>query len=191
MTKATVERNVNSALENEFIPPIHLPEATADVAWEQRLNAEVAWQLASGTMDGGGRTPGDSGEEPAERRLPTMRSITRMNTILVALRERLYQVQTEAANVAIGELALRQESTPGAPPDDAFSPLHEQNVQRVEALAKSCLELLTSAQANLAALCGMAPGRLGSVDVGLEDSLRVDRRRHTTVIAFPDRRAAA
>lgn len=179
-----MERSGANPLESEFIPPVDLPESGPGMAWEQRLNAEMAWQLANGTSD-----EGMQGER-AERRLPTMRSITRMNTVLVSLRERLYQVQTEAANIAIGELALRQEATPGAPPDDAFSPLHEQNIARVEALAQSCLELLATAQANIAALGGMSPAA-HATDAGLEDSLRVERRRRNLVIAFPDRRAAA
>ena len=113
MTTATTELLSVIELENEFIPPIGETEAR-DVAWEQRLNAEVAWQLARATVDDGLAQWTDRAEEGAMRRLPTMRTIARMNTVLVALRERLYQIQNEAANIAIAELALRQQSNPAA-----------------------------------------------------------------------------
>lgn len=191
MSMTTTERLTATALENEFIPPIGQDGAN-DIAWEQRLNAEVAWQLARATVDDGLAQWTDRAEEGASRRLPTMRTISRMNTALVSLRERLYQIQNEAANIAIAELALRQESNPAASSEDAFSPLHAQNARRIEALAASCYELLAGAQGNLAAVAGKvpveyaAPGR-----AGLEDSLYAERRQRDTAIDFPDRRAAA
>lgn len=191
MATATTERLSTTGLENEFIPPIGQAEAN-DIAWEQRLNAEVAWQLARATVDDGLAQWTDRADEGASRRLPTMRTITRMNTALVALRERLYQIQNEAANIAISELASRQEADPAASSDDAFSPLHAQNARRIEALAASCYELLAAAQGNLAAVAGKVPaGYATSGRAGLEDSLYAERRQQDAVIDFPDRRAAA
>ena len=195
MSMTPNERLSTPNLENEFIPPIGQTEAN-DVAWDQRLNAEVAWQLARATVDDGLAQWTDSAGEGAPRRLPTMRTIARMNTALVALRERLFQIQNEAANIAISELALRQEADPAASSEDAFSPLHAQNARRIEALAASCYELLAAAQGNLAAVAGKVPveysahsGTAGRA--GLEDSLYAERRQREAVIDFPDRRAAA
>ncbi|AYH44614.1 hypothetical protein [Azoarcus sp. DN11] len=192
MTTATTELLSVIELENEFIPPIGETEAR-DVAWEQRLNAEVAWQLARATVDDGLAQWTDRAEEGAMRRLPTMRTIARMNTVLVALRERLYQIQNEAANIAIAELALRQQSNPAASTDDAFSPLHARNARRIEALAASCYELLAGSQGSLAAVAGKVPAGYVAAgrSSGLEDSLYAERRQRDTVIDFPDRRAAA
>ncbi|NMG27918.1 hypothetical protein [Aromatoleum evansii] len=191
MSTTTTERLPTSDLENEFIPPIGQPEAN-DMAWDQRLNAEVAWQLARETVDDGLAQWTDRAEG-APRRLPTMRTIARMNTALVALRERLYQIQNEAANIAISELALRQEADPAASSDDAFSPLHAQNARRIEALAASCYELLSAAQGNLAAVAGKVPAGSGAAAgrAGLEESLYAERRQRDALIDFPDRRAAA
>ncbi|NMG42435.1 hypothetical protein GPA22_01635 [Aromatoleum toluvorans] len=192
MTTVTTELLSVIELENEFIPPIGETEAR-DVAWEQRLNAEVAWQLARATVDDGLAQWTDRAEEGAMRRLPTMRTIARMNTVLVALRERLYQIQNEAANIAIAELALRQQSNPAASTEDAFSPLHAQNARRIEALAASCYELLAGSQGSLAAVAGKVPAGYVAAgrSSGLEDSLYAERRQRETVIDFPDRRAAA
>lgn len=195
MATATTERVPLNELENEFIPPIG-ETAPRDIAWEQRLNAEVAWQLARETVDDGLAQWTDRAAEGASRRLPTMRTIARMNTALVALRERLYQIQNEAANIAISELALRQQSDPAASSEDAFSPLHAQNARRIEALAASCYELLAGAQGNLAAVAGKVPAgyaadSASSGRAGLEESLHAERRQRNAVIDFPDRRAAA
>lgn len=194
MSMTTTERLSATGLENEFIPPIG-ENGTHEMAWDQRLNAEVAWQLARETVDDGLAQWTDRAEG-APRRLPTMRTIARMNTALVALRERLYQIQNEAANIAISELALRQQADPAASSDDAFSPLHAQNAHRIEALAASCYELLATAQGNLAAVAGKVPAGYGaeaatSARAGLEDSLYAERRQRDAVIDFPDRRAAA
>lgn len=191
MSMTTTERLSAMDLENEFIPPIGQAEAN-DMAWDQRLNAEVAWQLARATVDDGLAQWTDRAGEGAPRRLPTMRTIARMNTVLVALRERIYQIQSEAANIAISELASRQEFDPAASSDDAFSPLHAQSARRVEALAASCYELLAAAQGNLAAVAGKVPAEYASTGrAGLEDSLYAERRLLDAVIDFPDRRAAA
>lgn len=193
MSMTTSERLSTNDLENEFIPPIG-ESATRDVAWEQRLNAEVAWQLARATVDDGLAQWTDSAGKGAPRRLPTMRTIARMNTAFVALRERLYQIQNEAANIAISELALRQEADPAASSEDAFSPLHAQNARRIEELAASCYELLAGAQGSLAAVAGKVPVEYASATsgrAGLEDSLYAERRQRDATIDFPDRRAAA
>lgn len=192
MSTTTTERFPAATLENEFIPPIG-ENASREMAWEQRLNAEVAWQLARATVADGLAQWTDRAEEGGARRLPTMRTIARMNTVLVALRERVYQIQNEAANIAIAELASRQESNPAAASDDAFSPLHAGNARRIEALAASCYELLAGAQGSLAAVAGKVPAGYGASgrSSGLEDSLHAERRQRNTVIDFPDRRAAA
>ncbi|BAL22449.1 hypothetical protein [Azoarcus sp. KH32C] len=138
--------------------PIDLPEVHG-LPWDQQVEAAHAWQAAGGNVD-----DADEAEPAPQGYLPTMRTITRMNTVLVSLRERLQQIQIEAANVAIVELSLREASTPETPNvEDAFSPLHPDQLQQFDALAASCLQLLTSAQTTLAAVPGFLPNSIRTV----------------------------
>lgn len=173
--------------ECEFIPPLDLPEAHRLPA-EQQLKAALAWQAAGGNVDDATDASMNAAKGGSERYLPTMRTITRMNTVLVSLRERLLQIQIEAANVAIGEMALRQDATSATlHPEDAFSPLHPENLQRFEVLAASWCELVAATQASLAAIPGFLPAGVRS---GATARI-ADRRHQSVMIDFPDRRAAA
>lgn len=157
-------------LQAEFIPPIELPE-THGLAWERQLAAVEAWQAAGGDADPACEPAGGIGGTHAS----TMRTITRMNTVLQSLRDRLQQIQLEAANVAIAELARREAGSSAAPhPEDAFSPLGEEHQRRIDALLASCFDLLGSARTALTAIPGVG-----------------ERRRRSIDIDFPDRRAAA
>ncbi|NMG73468.1 hypothetical protein [Aromatoleum diolicum] len=183
-------------MEREFIPPLDLPE-THGVSWEQQVSATLAWQEAGGNVEesADSQTTAADARSGSERHLPTMRTITRMNTVLVALGERLQQIQIEAANVAIGEMSLRQASTSVAlNPEDAFSPLSPEHLQRIDALAASCFALLTAARANLSAIPGFpsVSARTGGTQrAAHEPWFFADRRQHEMMIDFPDRRAAA
>jgi len=196
MESVTTECIRTEDFECEFIPPLDLPEAHG-LPWEQQLNAALAWQAAGGNVDDGGdsRTNAADAGAGSERYLPTMRTITRMNTVLVALGERLHQIQIEAANVAIGEMLVREAATSAAlNPEDAFSPLAPENLQHIDALAASCVELLAAAQANLAAIPGFRPASArtgGTQRTAHQPWFLADRRQHATMIDFPDRRAAA
>lgn len=190
MERAPTECIRAEDFECEFIPPLDLPAAHR-LPSEQQLNAALAWQAAGGNVDDGGdpRTSAADTAADSERQLPTMRTITRMSTVLVSLRERLQQIQIEAANVAIGEMALRQAATLN--PDDAFSALHAENIQRIEALAASWCELLAAAEANMAAVPGFLPASARAQRTAAQPWFFADQRYHSVMIDFPDRRAAA
>lgn len=191
MERAQNDRIRAEDLECEFIPPLDLPE-THGLPAEQLLCAARAWQEAGGNVDDGTDPQTDAKDAATERQLPTMRTITRMNTVLVSLRERLQQIQIEAANVAIGEMSLRQAETLN--PEDAFSALHAEHCDRIEALAASWCDLLAMAQANMAAIPGFLPAgtRTGGTPRAAEQPwLLSEQRHHSVTIDFPDRRAAA
>lgn len=170
MAQTTTRSPQITDLQAEFIPPIELPE-TFGLSWERRLAAAEAWQNAGGDADYACEPAG----QLVGTRASTMRTITRMNTVLQSLRDRLQQIQLEAANVAIAELARREAGSSAAPhPEDAFSPLGAENQRRIDALVVSCFDLLGSARTSLAAIPGVGERRSRSVDID-----------------FPDRRAAA
>lgn len=169
MQSVTTHSPRDEALQAEFIPPIGLPE-TLGPSWARQLAAAEAWQAAGGNAD----DACDPCLGLTDAHAPTMRTITRMNTVLQALRDRLQQIQIEAANVSIAELA-RREATSGdaAHPEDAFSPLGAENGERFDALVASCFDLLGSARSSLAVIPGIR-----------------ERRTRSVAIDFPDRRAA-
>jgi hypothetical protein len=147
--------NDSICIDKPQCAPIDLAEVHG-LPWDRQLEAAHAWQAAGGNInDAGEADPGTQGH------VPTMRTITRMNTVLVSLRERLQQIQIEAANVAIVELSLREASTSETPnAEDAFSPLHPEQLQQLDALAVSCFQLLSSAQATLATVPGFLPNSI-------------------------------
>ncbi|HJV26778.1 MAG TPA: hypothetical protein VJ673_13910 [Aromatoleum sp.] len=150
--------NDSVCIDKPQCAPIDLPEVHG-LPWDQQVEAAHAWQAAGGNVDEAAEV-----EAEAEGYLPTMRTITRMNTVLVSLREQLQQIQIEAANVAIVELSLREAATSEMPHvEDAFSPLHPEQLQQFDALAASCFELLSSAQATLAAVPGFLPNSVRTV----------------------------
>lgn len=188
----------------EFIPPLDLPEEYR-IAWERQLDAAQAWQAAGGNADtmadrgidagrgsGGvaaGLTRVDDGEQP------TIGTITSMNTLLVSLMERLLEVQTEVANVAVAEMSLRHTpSSPETATDNPRLPLHAGNARLIEQLATLSFELLAAAQSDLSAATGLirVSTRRNSNHVSADQPwLLADRRRRAQVINFPDRRQAA
>lgn len=195
MERVPTERIRAEDFECEFIPPLDLPE-THGLPWDQQVNAALAWQEAGGNVDqlADPWTRAMEAATGSERHQPTMRTITRMNTVLVALGERLHQIQLEAANVAIGEMSVRQAATSSAlNPEDAFSPLNPEHRQRFDALAASCLELLAAARTHLAAVPGYLPAsaRTGAQRAADQPWLLAERRQHETPIDFPDRRHVA
>lgn len=186
-----------------FFPPVDLGEPGVEawgLAWEEQVSAALTWQACRpeepvGTVrrEGGERPmivppleeTGHSGRQGAEGERPTMRTIMRMNTLMVSLRERLLQIQTEAANVAIHEMALRQAPAGEGTATEDFPPLpvlHDPNAQRITELARSWFEVIAAAQASMAALTGQGQG-------GRQPF--VERRKRSVLIDFPDRRRAA
>jgi hypothetical protein len=181
------------ALEHEFIPPLMVLHTEPDawcLPWEQQLDAACAWQEAGGNADSEWdawqpalHRSGSVSRAPDEA--PTMATIVRMTTTVVAVRERLLRVQTEATEVARAEMALRRAPSADAANNDGTSSrrsLEEQNSERVLALARACVDMLDAARGSVAALAGMSDRRASRV------APFVERRRANVVIGFPDRR---
>lgn len=175
MTNSRSERVEAEYLEYEFIPPLNLPESWS-MSWDRQIEAALAWQAAL-EMESF-----DRADEKATRTKPTMRTLTRMTTLLESVRERLLQIQSESANVAIAEMGLRQLPSSGEGTNDAFTPLHAEHAQRFDVLARSAFDIATMAQAEIARLVGLVSGTT---------SKYADRRQRAALIDFPDRRKAA
>jgi hypothetical protein len=181
------------ALEHEFIPPLMVFHTEPDAwctPWDRQLDAARAWQDAGGNVDNVWdvwvQTPHRSGSMsrlPDEA--PTMATIVRMTTTVVAVRERLLRVQTEATEVARAEMALRCAPSTDVANNDGPSSrrsLEEQNSERVLALARACVDMLDAARSSVAALAGIPDRRAP------QEAPFVERRRSNVVIGFPDRR---
>lgn len=169
-----IERVEAAYLEYEFIPPLELPE-TWGPSWDRQIEAVAAWQAALDTD----RLEGPIG---GSRPAPTMRTLARMNTLLESVRERVAQIQSEAANVAIAEMGRRQLPATGEGAQDAFTPLHGENAQRFESLARTAFDVATMAQTEIARLVGL---------LGVPAAPVAERRHGSALIDFPDRRKAA
>lgn len=173
MMNSKIERVEAEYLEYEFVPPLDMPETWAQ-SWERQIEAALEWQAALEMQ----RAEGDGVRRP----VPTMRTLTRMNTLLEAVRERLLQIQSEAANVAIAEMGRRQlpsEAEGGS--NDAFTPLHPDNAQRLDALARAAFDVAGMAQTEIARAVGLVTS----------GTKYADRRQRAALIDFPDRRQAA
>lgn len=205
MMRAGKMPNFSDSMEGEFIPPIDVLQSEHldwGVRWEDQLDVAQAWQAAGGNMDSEwDEWDGWVAELPVRSRnrrmppvgeaangMPTMATVVRMTTSLVSLRERLYRVQSEAAEVARAEMRLRRASVPDAINGGEHSavrrPLDDENSRRILRLARDCVEVLDAARAGMAGLTG-----LPAVDGAASASI-TDRRRSSTRIDFPDRRSA-
>jgi hypothetical protein len=208
------ERSQTEALECEFIPTLDTPDAWGP-PWDRQLSLVLAWQEAGGNSDGeagqykeptadmivppleqGGtaRDPAYGGGGGGQPEL-TMRTIVRMNTLLVSLRERMLQITTEASNVAIAEMALRQGSAAGvSDPSASLQALSQENAQRIAQLARSWFDIIAAAQAGMNSLTGVTArgAASGEAPVASGGGRRIaERRRREAMIDFPDRRMAA
>ncbi|MCK0508773.1 hypothetical protein [Aromatoleum anaerobium] len=162
------------------------------------MNAALAWQAAN--ADSGAEaspvTNATASAGAAEFRqvggtacAPTMRTITRMTTLLGSLRERTLQIQSEAANVAIAEVSRsRAPAADGAGNDEALRPLDAENARRITELIRSWFEMTAAAQAEMAVLAGFGATGARNDATG---PVVFERRTQARVIDFPDRRRAA
>lgn len=200
----------------EFVPPLDAPE-TWGIPWDRQLAAALAWQQAGGNDDPPASAPeqstgslivpslddaasasrsGQSKVVPIAHPALTMRTIVRMNTLLVSLRERMLQITTDASNIAIAEMARRQDAaTPGSAVVDApaVQSLHPDHAIRITDLARAWFDVVADAQASMTALTGLAPRDATGTRPGTaaNDSARSGERRHRVQgIDFPDRRRA-
>lgn len=193
----------------EFFPPLDVGATVPEVLgvpWDRQVEAAAAWQAAGGNSDSElqwavraagvtivpalertGEAARAAGQ--AEGEAPTMHTIMRMSTLMVSLRERLMQIQTEAANVAIAEMGRRKsgpgagaETTEGVPP---LPQLHEDHARRINELTRAWFDTVASAQAGMSALTGYLPA--GAQPAGGSTPL-VERRKRAVLIDFPDRR---
>ena len=208
----TTEPIRSENFENEFIPPLDLPE-TWGIAWDRQLDAALAWQAAGADADR--ETPpctspttiaaNDDELPPAHAGasddvvgagVPTMRTLTRMNTLLGALREQVLQIQSGAANVAIAEMSRRQATASDTTAEgEASMPLRAENVRRLAELTQAWFEIMTAAQTGMTALTGTLPAHPRADEEPRGSPRRkppfTERRTHAMTIDFPDRRAAA
>ncbi len=173
--------------EDTFLPPLDLDAPRSDVwglAWDRQVSATGAWQEAAAHAG------------PPSAVVPTMRTVMRMSTLLVSLRERLLQIQNEAANVAIAEMAQRRaaeavDQDAGETVDPVPLPeLHPENAGRIADLAGQWFDCIASAHAGMTALVG----RIGlrSVRAATEKPrLLTERRQRSVTIDFADRRRRA
>ncbi|QTQ30534.1 hypothetical protein [Aromatoleum bremense] len=196
MKNSPTEQLRTENMECEFVPPLDLPE-TWGLAWERQLNAALAWQAANATADNGGApaNPMTNSTAGALRQMggtacaPTMRTLTRMTTLLGSLRERTLQIQSEAANVAIAEVAhSHAPASDTAGNDEALRPIDAENARRITELIRSWFEMTAAAQAEMAALMGL--GATGARSDASSPGA-FERRAQARVIDFPDRRRAA
>ncbi|KON80010.1 hypothetical protein PA01_16390 [Azoarcus sp. PA01] len=184
-------------MECEFVPPLDLPE-TWGLAWERQLDAVLAWQaanagsdaeanpLTNATASAGAATFRQVSGTPCA---PTMRTITRMTTLLDSLRERTLQMQSAAADIAIAEMSRsRAPASDLEGNDQASRPLDAENAQRITELIRSWFEMTAAAQAEMGLL---AFGATGARNDDAAGPVLFERRTHARVIDFPDRRRAA
>lgn len=177
-------------LESEFLPPLGERD-TWGAPWARQLEAAWAWQEAGADTDGEAcqwREPVADPHGPAL----TMQTIVRLNTLNVSLRERLLQITNETSNIAIAEMALREQaasSGAGASP----APLDAVQAKRLRELARAWFDLVAAAQAGMGALTGLSPrSRAADASARVAKDARpfVDRRQCVIDIGFADRRKA-
>ncbi|HRP98457.1 MAG TPA: hypothetical protein PL143_19650, partial [Rhodocyclaceae bacterium] len=190
-------------LDCEFVPPLDAPE-TWGIPWDRQLAAALAWQQAAGnddapacaaerstgslivpSLDDAASTSrsGQSKVVPIAHPALTMRTIVRMNTLLVSLRERMLQITTDASNIAIAEMARRQDA---AMPESAIADapavpaLHPDHAARITELARAWFDVVADAQASMTALTGLAPRDAAGTRPGTaaNDGTRPGERRH-------------
>lgn len=166
----------------EAAPPLGSP-AEWGPSWSHQLEAAQAWQEASTALADEADQWRTSVENLRDAKAPplTAQTVVRMNTLNVALRERLLRLMSEASNVAIAAMSRRQ----GAGGQPAAT-LDEQGVGQIAQVMRAWFALIDTARANMGALTGMAPPAGASAD---GDPL-VDRRQQVMDIAFADRRKA-
>lgn len=174
----------------EFTPPLDLPECWG-VPWDRQLGAALAWQEAWAELGDNeeytqtrtsGLTRNSAVEAAHGDRAPTMRTVAQITTLLSSMRERLLQLQSEVANVAIAEMGRRPAGSPGSDPAGrSLPPLRAENIERISELTRSWFEIVASAQGEMRTMTGLTAG----------STQRAERRRHAVVIDFPERRAVA
>ncbi|NMG66130.1 hypothetical protein GPA19_14355 [Azoarcus indigens] len=176
-------------LENEFLPPL---EATYDLSWENQIDCASAWQEAGANTDGEACQWQECGYPTGETTATlSMQTVVRVNTLSLALRDRLLKLTNELSNVAIAEMAQRKSD--GEASSDAPStpePLSAEGRQRFAEFARNWHELLAAAQAGMSALTGYAPISLGSAATSRVAHSLVERRQRVVNIDFADRRRA-
>lgn len=171
----------DGTMSYEFVPPPDMPESWG-VPWDRQVEAAMAWQAAhaaaerrAGVADSAAARTGNVHQPGA----PTMLTLSRVTIQLNALRERLKQLQGEAANIAIAEMARRRDADPADDASNGDVPLHGDTAERMAELTRTWFALMADAQHEMRALVGLSAG-----------SPFIERRRRPQVIDFPDRRAA-
>jgi len=164
----------------ESAPP-HGGAAEWGPSWTRQLDVAQAWQDASAALADEAHqwcAPAEY-QRSAEAAPLSAQTVVRMNTLNVALRERLLRLTNEASNVAIAAIARRQGA--GDPAGDA---LDGEGAGQMEAVARKWFALIDKARANMSALTGMAPPAGAAAD----GEPLVDRRLQMMTIGFADRR---
>lgn len=159
----------------EFMPPVS-EIGVALPSWEQQLDAVLAWQEAGGNRDlDDGGWPASAGDV-----LLSMQTVTRVNTLNIALRERLLQLTNDLSSLAIAAMAARRSIHASSVPE----PLDEDSARRMQALTRDWFELIAMAEASMSALTGCRRQAAPAARP------LVDRRQRAQPIDFADRRKA-
>jgi len=176
-------------LENEFLPPL---EATYDLSWESQIDCASAWQEAGANTDGEACQWQECGYLPGEATtMLSMQTVVRVNTLSLALRDRLLKLTNELSNVAIAEMAQRKgHGETDGEASSAADPLSTEGRQRFSEFAREWHELLAAAQAGMSALTGYAPASPASAQTSKVARSLVERRQRVVDIDFADRRRA-
>ncbi|MBC9072981.1 hypothetical protein IAI53_13480 [Thauera sp. CAU 1555] len=181
-TYDSTDESIRDEHAGESAPPV---DCTVDwgPSWGRQLDAAQAWQEASAALADDAHqwsaAPGYRRGKDAPQL--TAQTVVRMNTLNVALRERLLRLMSEASNVAIAAMSRRQGAGGGS-----AATLDQQGAGQIEQVTRAWFELIDTARANMSALTGMAPPAGAAGD----GEPLVDRRQQALAIAFADRRKA-
>lgn len=181
----------------EFFPPVD-EAGVAETPWDMQLKAALDWQEAGANSDG----TSCQWEDPprlwhvGQAKL-SMQTVVRVNTLNVALRERLLQITSEMSNIAIAEMGLRKDEPAEGGGEAAAKPsatpemLDEANALKLMALTRAWFEVMAMAQASMSTLTGYSPRATGDAS-GMQTpyaaSPLVERRQRVMHIDFADRR---
>jgi hypothetical protein len=167
--------------EAEYLPPLD-ESGVWLMPWERQVEAARAWQEAGGNLDGDAAQT-YQGEPSRAVPPPSMQTIVRMNTLNVALRERLTQLTGAISNLAIETMGER-----GA---GAHAPVHldEVRAHRLQEHVRNWFEIVDSARSGMQSLSGMQPASRAAA--GSAGRRRGERRQRVVQIDFADRRRAA
>lgn len=174
----------------EFFPPYDETGATV-ISWEIQVQTAQDFHEACPRDDEACQWR-DPLEASGDFR-PTMQTVVRINTLNVALRERLLRLTNDMSNLAIAEMGMRKSTDAGGAEMAAGpEPLSEDSAQRLMALTRAWFDIMGMAQASMGTLTGYMPRTADRTAASADyaDRPLVERRQNVRHIDFADRRRA-